>query len=129
MSDQMLLGAVVGPMYLVLGLSLLLYSGVWKKIAEEWGKNHLSMLTLMAFNMIFGLVIINLHNVWEWTPYVIITITGWGAFLKAVVYFLVPGEILKSMIKMVSSCKCYFQISGAVVALLGAWLSYLVYLA
>jgi len=128
MSDQMLLGAIVGPMYLVLGLSLLLYAGVWKKIADEWGKNHLPMMTMMAFNMIFGLVIINLHNVWEWSPYVIITVTGWGAFLKAVVYFLVPGDSLKKMLKMLN-CNCYFQVSGGIVAILGAWLSYLVYLA
>lgn len=65
MSDQMLLGAIVGPMYLVLGLSLLLYSGVWQKIADDWGKDHLSMLTMMFFNLVFGLVVINMHNVWE----------------------------------------------------------------
>lgn len=128
MSDQMLLGAVVGPMYLVLGLSILLYSGVWQKIASEWEKNHFSMLALMAFNLVFGLFIINMHNVWEWSPYVIITITGWGAFLKAVTYFLLPGDSLKKMIKLMN-CKCYYQIAGAIVALLGAWLSYLVYLA
>ena len=127
MSDQMFLGAVIGPMMLVLGLSLLLYSGVWKKIVDEWGKNHISMLTLMAFNLIFGLVVINMHNVWEWSPYVIITLTGWGAFLKAVTYFLIPGDQLKKMINLMN-CKCYFQVAGAITALLGAWLSYLVYL-
>lgn len=128
MSDQMFLSAVIGPMYLVLGLSVLLYSGVWQKIVDEWGKNHLSMLTLMAFNLIFGLVIINMHNVWAWSPYVIITITGWGAFLKAVVYFLVPGDKLKAMLKLMT-CKCYFQVAGVIVAAAGAWLSYLAFLA
>lgn len=128
MSNQILLGAIVGPMYLVFGLSLLLYSGVWQKIADDWGKNHLSMLTMMAFNMIFGLAIINMHNVWEWSPYVIITITGWGAFLKSTVYFLLPGDSLKKAIKMLS-CKCYFQVSGAIIGLLGVWLSYLIYIA
>ena len=124
----MFLGAIIGPMFLVLGLSILIYPAVWKKVMEEWGKNHLSMLTIMAFNLVFGLVVINMHNVWEWSPYVIITLTGWGAFLKAVVYFLVPGDYLKKMITMMS-CKCYFQTAGAIVGLLGAWLSYLVYLA
>lgn len=128
MSDQMFLAAIIGPMFLVLGLSLLLYSGVWRKIVDEWGKDHLSMMTMMSFSLIFGLVIINMHNVWEWSPYVIITIAGWGAFLKAIVYFLVPGDQLKKMISLMN-CKCYFQVSGAIIALLGAWLSYLVYLA
>lgn len=128
MSDQMFLTAVIGPMYLVLGLSLLFYASVWQKIVDEWGKNHLSMLTLMTFNLIFGLVVIAMHNVWNWSPYVIITITGWGAFLKAVVYFLVPGDQLKAMMRKLT-CKCYFQVAGAIAAVVGAWLSYLVFLA
>ena len=128
MSDQMLLGAVIGPMYLVLGLSLLLYSNVWKKITENYGKDHWSMLGIMFFNLIFGLFVINLHNVWEWSPYVIITITGWGAFVKAVIYFLAPGDHLRKMIKAMAHCKCYFQVTGGIIAIVGAWLSYLIYL-
>jgi hypothetical protein len=128
MSDQMFLTAVIGPMYLVLGLSLLFYAGVWQKIVDEWGKNHLSMMTMMAFNLIFGLVVINTYNVWEWSPYVIITITGWGAFLKALIYFLLPGDQLKAMMKLLC-CKCYFQTAGVIAAAFGAWLCYLVFLA
>ncbi len=128
MSDQMFLAAVIGPMLLVLGLSILLYSGVWHKIASEWEKNHFAILGMMVFNLVFGLVVINMHNVWEWSPYVVITLVGWGAFLKAVIYFLVPGDNFKALIKMVN-CKCYYQTAGAVFGALGAWLSYLVYLA
>lgn len=128
MSDQMFLAAVIGPMLLVLGLSILFYADVWQKIANEFVKDHFSMLGMMVFNLVFGLVVINMHNVWEWSPYVIITLVGWGAFLKSVFYFLVPGDHLKTMMKAVN-CKCYFQTTGAVFGALGAWLSYLVYLA
>ena len=100
MSDQMLLAAVIGPMFLVFGLSFLFYSDVWQKIASEWERSHFSMLAMMSFSLIFGLFVINLHNVWEWSPYVLVTITGWGAFLKAVTYFLVPGDQIKKMIKL-----------------------------
>ena len=128
MSDQMFLSAVIGPMLLVLGLSVLFYSKVWYKIASEWEKNHYGILGMMIFNLIFGLTIINMHNVWEWSPYVVITLVGWGAFLKAVIYFLIPGDHFKAMIKMIN-CKCYYQAAGGIFAALGAWLSYLVYLA
>lgn len=128
MSDQMFLAAIIGPMLLVLGLSILFYSSVWMKIADNFSKDHLAMLPMMIFNLIFGLAVINMHNVWEWSPYVAITITGWGAFLKSVIYFLVPGDNLKNMIKALN-CKCYYQTAGAVFAAFGAWLAYLVYLA
>lgn len=128
MSDQMMLAAVIGPMLLVLGLSVLFYSDVWMKIANEWEKNHYGLLAIMVFNLVFGLVVINKHNVWEWSPYVAITITGWGAFLKSVIYFLVPGDNFKKILKALN-CKCYYQTAGGVFSAFGAWLSYLVYLA
>lgn len=128
MSDQLFLAAIIGPMFLVLGLSVLFYADVWNKLVGEWEKNHFSLLATMFFSLIFGLVVINKYNTWDWSPYVIVTISGWAALIKAVVYFLVPGKHYKAMIKMLN-CKCYFQASGAIMTLLGAWLSYLVYVA
>ena len=126
----MLLAAVIGPIYLTLGLSVFLYKDVWKKISHHFESNHLDMLPLQVFNLVFGLVVINMHNVWEWSPYVIITVTGWLVFLKGVIYFLVPGEKLKDMLRYFNTnCVCYLQTLGAIMAVLGAWLSYLVYLA
>lgn len=128
MSDQLFLAAIIGPMFLVLGLSVLLYTKVWQKVLNEWEKNHFSMIAIMIFNLIFGLTVVNMHNVWEWSPYVIITITGWGAFAKSVVYFLVPGDHLKKMVKALNY-KAYLQTSGGLLAIMGAWLSYIVYAA
>jgi len=128
MSDQMFLAAIIGPTYLTLGLSAFFYKDIWKKIGSHWEKDHLTMLVLMFFSLIFGLVIINMHDIWEWSPYVIITVTGWLSFISGVVYFLLPGEKLKDIIRYLN-CECYYQTIGAVLAVLGAWLSYLVYLA
>ncbi len=128
MSNQVLLASIIGPTLLVLGLSFLLYPKVWEKLAGEWEKNHFPIMGMMIFNLIFGLTIINLHPVWEWSPYVVITLAGWGAFLKGAIYFLLPGDHFKAMVKAVN-CKCYYQTTGVIVGALGAWLSYLVYLA
>lgn len=128
MSNQMLLAAIIGPLLLVLGLSLLIYSDVWKRLTGEWEKNHFPIMGMMVFNLIFGLTVINLHNVWELSPFLVVTIVGWGAFLKGAAYFLLPGDHFKKVVKALN-CKCYFQTVGVVCAVLGAWLSYLVYLA
>jgi len=92
MSDQMFLAAIIGPLLLVLGLSVLLYSDTWQKLVSEWEKNHFPIMTMMIFNLVFGLAVINMHNIWEWSPYVIITVVGWSAFLKGTFYFLLPGD-------------------------------------
>lgn len=127
MSDQIFLAAIIGPVYLVTGLSLLMYSKTWKTIVSTWIKDHTSLIGPMFFSLVFGLAIINMHNVWEWSPFVVITITGWGAFLKGVLYFLLPGDSFKSMMEAVN-CDNLYKFEGALIAALGAWLSYLVYL-
>lgn len=121
------LESFIGPLLLVLGLSVLIYSDAWKKLVGEIEKDHFTILSLMIFNLIFGLAIINMHNVWEWSPYVVITVTGWAAFLKGTAYFLLPGEHFKAFVKFVN-CKCYYNTAGSISVVLGAWLSYLVYL-
>lgn len=128
MSNQILLGAIIGPFYIVLGLSILLYSKTWKKIAADWTKNHLSLIGMMMFTLIFGLTLINLYNVWEWNIYLLVTLSGWAAFLKGAAYFLLPGDSLKSIIKAFNKEGLY-QGAGFVSIALGAWLSYAVYLA
>jgi len=127
MENQALLAALVGPLLLILGLSLLLYTDVWRKLAGEWEKNHFTLYSIMVVNILFGLLIINTHNVWELTPYVAITLVGWVGFLKAAAYFLLPGKSYVDMCKSLNN-KSIYQLSGLVAAVLGGWLSYLVYL-
>ncbi len=127
MSQEILLTAIIGPMILVFGLSFALYSKAWKKIVKNWEKNHSAILSMMIFNLIFGLTIINLHNVWKWSPYLIVTIIGWGAFLKAIMYFLLPEDQMKKLIKIFNK-QFIYQIAGPIWIVLGGWLSYIAYL-
>lgn len=128
MSDSIFLAAIIGPTYLVLGLSLLIYAERWEKIAKGWEKDHIVLFGPMMYCIVFGLAIITMHNLWEWSPYLIITITGWVAFLKGAIYLLIPGEAFKYLIRKVNSKNYYLRI-GSLFTICGAWLSYLVYIA
>ena len=86
MDNTLFLASIIGPMYLILGLSVLLYAKQWKKIMGELSKNHFTLIGIMIFSIIFGLIIIQMHNIWEWSLWVVITLTGWCAFLKGVFY-------------------------------------------
>jgi hypothetical protein len=128
MENTLLLGAIVGPYFLVVGLSMLLYAKVWVKLMKDMEKNHTAVVIGMMFALILGLVFIKMHNVWEWSIWVVITIFGWAAFLKAVFYFLAPGAWIKGLIKTFSNTS-YMYIAGLIFAIFGAWMSYLVYIA
>lgn len=128
MSDQIFLAAILGPFYLVIGLSVLLYSQSWQKMAKAWMKDHFSIFTMMLFSLIFGLVIITKHNDWTPNAYLLITITGWAAFLKGALYFLLPEKNIKSLVKQFNT-PAWFQFAGFVAIIFGGWLCYLSYLA
>ena len=121
------LGSIIGPFYLVMGLSILLYTKEWLKLVKEWEKNHFSMVIGMIFSLIFGLIIIQMYNVWDLSIWVLITLTGWISVLKALIYFLIPGNYIKTIIKTTNKTSWYYP-SGVIMVILGAWMSYLVYI-
>ena len=128
MDNTFFLGAIVGPYLLVIGLSMLLYAKVWVKIMKDMEKNHTAIVIGMALALLVGLTFIQMHNIWEWTIWVVITLFGWIAFLKGVFYFLAPGDWIKGMIKTFATTN-WMYICGLVTGILGAWMSYLVYIA
>jgi len=127
MNNSLFLGSIIGPYLLIIGLSFLLYAKEWVKLMKELEKNHTSSVIGMAIALIIGLTIIRAHALWEKNIWVAITIFGWLAFLKSLFYFLAPGEWIKGSIRTFASKK-WFMGSGIVLAVVGAWMSYMVYL-
>ncbi len=125
MEKALILAAIIGPFYLVFGLSILMYVKQWKKIYTEFQKNHFIMMGNMILSLVAGLIIINMHNVWEWNLFVVITVTGWAALLKAVFYFLAPSDWIKQTLKSKIIRKdSFLYFWGAVMTVLGLLLTY-----
>jgi len=129
MQNAILLSAIIGPVFLVYGLSMLLYVKQWQKIMQEWQKNHFLWLPFGVMSLILGLIVVNMYNVWEWSFNVVITITGWYMLIKSIFYFLAPEK----WIKKIMGCKCctsFFclYLCGIVMTILGILLSYDIYL-
>ena len=126
MENALALAAVVGPVALILGLSLLLYADQWKKLMTQWKKGHFGLFGLMLMSLILGLIMINMYNVWEWNLWLIITIVGWAAFVKGVLYFLLPGDAIKAWMA-IGENKGFLYVGALVWLVAGAALTYHVY--
>lgn len=120
-------GQLLGPIFLVMGLSFLMYPKVWKKVVSHFADDHLRMLPLMCTHMVFGLVIVSLHNVWEWNVWLLVTLVGWGMFLKSALYFLLPSKTITNVLEWKAKHMCMYT-AGTVVLVMGAALSYFSYL-
>jgi hypothetical protein len=126
MESAMAIAAVLGPVWLIMGLSILFYNEAWQKLHKHWGENHLHLLPLMLMAMVLGLIIMRMYSDWTWNKYILVTLAGWGAFLKGVIYFLAPGSMIKSMLSMGNS-KGFLYFGGLVAVIFGAVLTHAVY--
>ncbi len=124
--NAMQIAAVAGPIYLVLGLSVLFYMKTWQKLAMEWNKNHLPLFSLLIVELVLGLLIVSMYNQWEWNVWLIVTLTGWAMLLDGAFYFLAPGSWYKSVLSLWKN-QGLIALSGIVSVAMGAVLTYHVY--
>lgn len=127
MENALALAAIMGPFYLVFGLSILIYAKAWQRLLLKWREDHLPLFTIMFMTLILGLICIHFYNVWDWSVYLLVTITGWAAFLKGAFYFLMPGSVIKKVMSL--GLYMWMIYVGAIVCLLfGLALSYYAYI-
>jgi hypothetical protein len=121
-----MLALVLGPFYVILGLSILLYAESWKKIMKKWEKDHLALFPLMTMLMVFGLIMVNMFNVWTADIWLIVTLIGWIWLIKGAAYFLLPGEFVKWKLSMGQNVT-FLYLGGLVGLVLGGVLTYYAY--
>jgi hypothetical protein len=128
MPNEILLAEVMGPVYLVLGLSVLIYVKQWRHALEKWENNHLDLFTLMLMCGIMGAIVINMYNVWEWDTYLLVTLTGWALFVKSVFFLLMPGSLIKKVLAIKKSTPM-LVLGGLLGVVIGGVLTYYSYFA
>ena len=122
------IAAILGPVWLMFGLSILLYPKQWSKLMDKWEKEHFLLFPVMLMAAVLGLIVIRMHNVWEWNLNLLVTLAGWGMFLKSALYFLLPGSLIKASLTLGRNMG--FMYFGSLIALVaGGVLSYYNYLA
>ncbi|MFA7686099.1 MAG: hypothetical protein WCX95_04855 [Candidatus Gracilibacteria bacterium] len=118
---------VVGPVFLVLGLSFLLYLKTWQKIMGSWLKNHYELIPLFIVQLVAGIIIVRMYSVWEWNIWLLVTLSGWTMIIKSVTYFLIPGGVTKWALSL-KKLTSLLALSSLLLTLWGGVLSYYAYL-
>lgn len=116
-----------GPVLLALGLGLLLSKGHYARVYRDLDKEPLAGLTFGMMAMVVGIVHVMAHNAWDSLLAGFISFLGWATLLKGTVFVVLPGMADKWS---AFALKAKLMQAGAVVVLvLGAYLSYIGYLA
>jgi uncharacterized protein YjeT (DUF2065 family) len=127
MEKALFLFAIIGPIYVVTGLSVLMYSGQWMKVMNMYKKDHFAFMPLGVFAMVIGLLMLSYYNVWSKDVYVIATIFGWIALLKGAFYLLAPGKMFTGLVSKFES-KQMVTLMGVFCLAVGVLLSYHAYM-
>ena len=93
MHRSLFLARLIGPLLIIIGLSILLNGAVYRAMADEFLKSHALIYLSGILALTAGLALINAHNVWSDDWRVIITILGWFATVGGTVRILIPQQV------------------------------------
>jgi hypothetical protein len=127
METSFFLAKLVGPVFLVMGLAVLVKPQRTRRLGREFIDNEALIFLSGVITLPVGLAIVIVHNVWVAGWPVIITIIGWLAVFAGVARMLAFDGI-KSIGHAMIDRRSLFAVPGAIMAALGAYLAYLGYL-
>ncbi len=114
---------LLGPVLLVAAIPMLAFSKDLQEVAREFLKNHALIYVTGVLVMVGGLAIVNSHNIWiaDWP--VIITLFGWAMIIGGAARVALPS-VVNTIGGAMMDRPTMTRVSGAVWALIGAYLTY-----
>jgi len=127
MDISLFLAKFFGVYLVVMGLFVAMRPKDVAKLTNGLKSNIVLRYMAGIMALIFGLVLVLLHNVWLGTWEVAITILAWGSLIKGILILLLPDHFFK-LAHGFGAHKNY-NLSSAIVIVLGIYLAYIGFLA
>ena len=122
-----ILAKALGLYMIVMAIVMITRPNYYKDIMQHIQKEKLATLSGASFSLIFGLLLLSVHNFWAFEPYVVVTIVAWVIVIKAVLWLAIP-ERMADMFHEIYSGKLYYVIA-TITGIFGIWiLSYGIFL-
>ena len=93
METSVLLAQIIGPTILILGIGILMNLGHYRRLVDDFAASPFQIFFAGLLSLLFGILIVCFHNVWEWRWPVMITIIGWILLLRGILGITAPGFI------------------------------------
>jgi uncharacterized protein YjeT (DUF2065 family) len=122
MDTSLFLAKLIGPIFVIVGIGLLLNGDRYRAVVDEVMSSHTLLYIFGAIALTGGLAILLTHNVWVWDWPVIITIVGWLMIVRGSLRIIVPQQVEDLARRMVARWSEVLLISGLLVITLGAFL-------
>ena len=95
MQTSIFLARLIGPVFLVIGLGMLLNSDGYRATAKEFLKSRALIYLAGLLALVPGVAVVLTHNVWVFDWRLIITLFGWLLAAGGVFRILFPQQVMK----------------------------------
>lgn len=127
MDTSIILARIIGPMFVLVGLGVLMNPGHYKSMMRRFLESSDLYYFSGTLAFVVGMLMIQFHNLWVADWRVAITLVGWMSLLKGVVRILFPAVGAEIASRMLEEDSSTLSIGAGVILLLGGWLSYLAF--
>lgn len=91
---SLFLAQVMGLYMVIMPIILIQRKDLYRNILRGVEKSSLTVMMGSTFWLVVGLILVDLHNIWEWKPLVVITIVSWMVLIKAILWLAMPERML-----------------------------------
>ncbi|MBU0634020.1 MAG: hypothetical protein KKA52_03040 [Candidatus Omnitrophica bacterium] len=128
MQTSVFIAKILGPVCVIIGVSLMVNRKFYQKVMEDFSKNAALLFLAGIMPLFIGFLVVLSHNVWELSWRLIITIYGWGGIIKGVWMIVLPDSVAKFM-QMYQKNEALLKMHSVIVVIVGAVLSFFGYIA
>lgn len=85
-------------------------------------KERFAQLVAGILAVLMGLILVNIHNVWSTAPAAVVSLIGWIALLKGLLYLFLPEAQLAKLVKGLTE-RAWYTVDGVLALLVGLYLA------
>lgn len=124
----MMLAGVWGPAMVAMGLGIFISRNHYIRVYREIEREPMAVLVFGIAAVVLGMWQINVHDVWDTFPEMLVSLLGWALLLKGLAAMIMPKWLDRGGNWVVSNQQMLSFVGGAVL-LLGVYLTWFAYYA
>lgn len=128
MEETMMLAGVWGPAMVAMGLGIFISRNHYIRVYREIEREPMAVLVFGIAAVVLGMWQVNVHDVWDTFPEMLISLLGWALLLKGLAAMIMPKWLDRGGNWVVSNQQMLSFVGGAVL-LLGVYLTWFAYYA
>jgi hypothetical protein len=123
MQTSLFLARLIGPVLLIIAVGIFANEKAYRALGKEVLASYAFIYFFSVADLVGGIAIVLVHNVWIADWRILITLLGWMMVVRGAVRILVPDAVRK-MGKKALANKSIFTVTAAVVVVIGAVLCF-----